>query len=648
MTYKFLAMTIATTVGPMTSQAQVDSLTSFQNQFLNQVVVTGTRTPKTLANTPVLTRVISTRDIERLDATNVKDVLLAELPGLEFSYSMNQQTSLTMQGLGGMSILFLIDGERMAGETLDNIDFQRLSMDNIERIEIVKGAATALYGSNAVGAVINIITKSSKEPWSLHLNSRVADRHNEQRHGGSFGLEKGRFNNMLNVQADGIDGYKVFDKDGDSTLVYGSKQINIKDKLTYRLSNHSQLTSRAGFYFHERNSSALSKDRARDYTAGLRYMDDLTDNNHLDVGYTFDRYDKSDYYPSTKKEFLDYKNVQNVLRGVYTHNFEKKLDLTLGGDAMHDYLMSYQFSKEEDDHDQFTADVFAQADWKIDKHWNIVGGLRGDYFSRYGWEVTPKLSAMFSYDNLRIRGNYSRGFRAPTLKEMYMNFNMANIFYIYGNKDLESERSHSFSLGGEYTFKNLNFTLTSNYNILNNEITTLWNSALDNGKGAMQYHNVDGTRTFNVEATAAGRYDCGIGFRCSYAYFLELPKGDAKRTATTRPHSLTAHLCYDKRFSKNYNFGAMISGRFLSEANYYTLNNTYDGYTPSSSVGYTMWKLTLTQRFFDVVNVTMAVDNLFNYTPSTYEFNSPYTVGRTFSIGAQLDVEKLVEKLKTK
>lgn len=133
--------------------------TIFAEDSLVEVVVTGTRTPKLLKETPIQTRVISARDIARQDATNVQDLLQQELPGVEFSYAMNQQTHLNFSGFGGQGVLFLIDGERLAGETMDDVDFSRLTMDNVERIEIVKGAASALYGSNAVGGVVNIITK---------------------------------------------------------------------------------------------------------------------------------------------------------------------------------------------------------------------------------------------------------------------------------------------------------------------------------------------------------------------------------------------------------------------------------------------------------------------------------------------------------
>ena len=218
-----------------TADTQLDFSLTEDMIHLQSTTVTGTRTPKLLGKTPVVTQIITADDIAKIDATNIKDVLLTELPGVEFTLSMNQQVSLNMQGLGGMAILFLIDGERMAGETLDNVDFQRISTDNIERIEIVKGAASALYGSNSVGAVINIITKKATEPWSLNLNTLFGSQHNEQRHGGSFGLRSGKWNSLTNVQTDGTHSYTLSGKEkGNQMSVYGTRQWNFKEKLTYQ------------------------------------------------------------------------------------------------------------------------------------------------------------------------------------------------------------------------------------------------------------------------------------------------------------------------------------------------------------------------------------------------------------------------------
>ena len=201
---------------------------------VEQVVVTATRTPKLLKDVPIVTRVISNADIKQSDATHIGDLLQSELPGIEFSYSMNQQVSLNMSGFGGNSVLFLVDGERMAGETLDNVDYSRLNMDNVERIEIVKGASS-LYGSNAIGGVVNIISKESQEPWSVNLNGRYGA-HNEQRYGGSVGFNQGRFNSMTNVQytsIDAIDLSKGTDNAdiGDYSTIYGASTLNIKERL---------------------------------------------------------------------------------------------------------------------------------------------------------------------------------------------------------------------------------------------------------------------------------------------------------------------------------------------------------------------------------------------------------------------------------
>ena len=174
---------------------------------MREVVVTATRTPKLLNDVPIQTRVISAADIAKTDASDVQDLLQQELPGVEFSYAMNQQTHMNFSGFGGQSILILVDGERLAGETMDDVDFTRLNMANVQRIEIVKGAASALYGSNAGGGVINIITKDGSgawtdNPWTLNVNARIA-RHNEQRYGGSLGLNGKHLSNTLNVNYHG-------------------------------------------------------------------------------------------------------------------------------------------------------------------------------------------------------------------------------------------------------------------------------------------------------------------------------------------------------------------------------------------------------------------------------------------------------------
>ena len=194
---------------------------------METVVVTGTRTPRLLKESPILTRVITSLDIQRVDALNIGDLLESELPGIEFSYAMDQQVTLNMQGFGGNSVLFLVDGERVAGETLDNIDYNRLNLDNVQRVEIIKGAASSLYGSNAVGGVVNLISAGASEPWQVNVNARYGA-HNEQRYGGSVGFIAGKFNSLTNAQYTSIDSYAM-PSEGDYSTFYGGYNWSVKE-----------------------------------------------------------------------------------------------------------------------------------------------------------------------------------------------------------------------------------------------------------------------------------------------------------------------------------------------------------------------------------------------------------------------------------
>ena len=612
---------------------------------LDQVVVTGTRTPKLLKDAPIVTRVISGLDIKRMDATNISDLLQTELPGIEFSYSMNQQTSLNMSGFGGNSVLFLVDGERLAGETLDNVDYSRLNMDNVQRIEIVKGAASSLYGSNAVGGVVNIISRESQEPWSVNINGRYGA-HNEQRYGGSVGFNAGRFNSMTNVQytsIDAIDLSKGTDNEevGDYSMIYGNSTLNIKERLIYTPIDNLKFTARAGYFFRERNSSESQKERYRSFTGGLKGNYNITDKDDLEVAYSFDQYDKSDYLVLNDLDVRDYSNVQHTLRALYNHTFADKHILTVGGDYMRDYLMSYQFT-DGGSYIQHTADAFAQFDWNPHKKFNLIAGLRFDYFSEAKLShLSPKLGLMYKLGNCSLRGSYAGGFRAPTLKEMYMNFYMGNIFMIYGNPDLKPESSHNFSLSAEYMKRNHNLTVTGFYNIIDNRITTAWNQAL----GGQVYTNMSRLQVAGVDANASGKYRCGISWRLSYAYTYEHIKKGEPMLSATRPHTATARIAYDKDWN-NYGLSVALTGRYLSKltTDVYTEMTSYEQTEKQTYPGYTIWKLSFAQRVWKGINITLAVDNLFNYRPDYYYSNSPSTTGTTCSVGLSLDIEQMFKK----
>ena len=613
--------------------------------MMDQVVVTATRTPKLLKDVPIVTRVISEADIKQVDATHIGDLLQSELPGIEFSYSMNQQVSLNMSGFGGNSVLFLVDGERLAGETLDNVDYSRLNMDNVGRIEIVKGAVSSLYGSNAIGGVVNIISRESREPWSVNLNGRYGA-HNEQRYGGSVGFNQGRFNSMTNVQytsIDAIDLSKGTDNAevGDYSTIFGNSSLNIKERLVVTAAEGLKFTARAGYFYRERDASESIKDRYRSFSGGLKGNWAISPSDDLELSYAFDQYDKSDYLVPTSRDVRDYSNVQHTLRTLYNHTFSGKHILTVGGDYMRDYLMSYQFT-DNGSHTQHTADAFAQFDWNPHRRFNLIAGLRFDHFSAASLShLSPMLGVMYKAENCSLRASYAGGFRAPTLKEMYMDFYMGNIFMIYGNPELKAETSHNFSLSAEYLKGQHSFTVTGFYNLVDSRITTVWNQELD----GQVYTNMSPLQVAGAEANATGRYPCGISWRVSYAYTREMIERGQPLLSSTRPHAATARLAYDKTW-KNYGLSIALSGRWLSAVtcDVYTELTSYEQTVRQTYPGYTIWKLSLAQHLWRGMDLTLAVDNLFNYRPDYYYSNSPTTIGTTGSVGLSLNLEQFFKR----
>ena len=612
---------------------------------LDQVVVTGTRTPKTLKDAPITTRVITSLDIERSDASDIQDLLVAELPGIEFSFSMDQQINVNLQGFGGSSVLFLIDGERIAGETLDNVDYNRLNLDNVERIEIVKGGASSLYGSNAVGGVINLITKESDEPWSVNLNARYGA-HNEQKYDGSAGFSsaKGKVSNLLNAQYRSIDTYDVGGI-GDFNTVYGNRSLSVKDRLVYSPLENLKFTARVGWYQRERDADVIVKDRYRDINGGLKGNWKINGNGDLEISYAYDEYNKSDFMSNTGSDVLNYSNVQHNVRAMLNWTFGKTGTLTAGGDFMNDYLLSYQFA-DGGSRSQITADGFAQFDWNVVKGFNVIGAVRYDYFSEKKISsVSPKLGLMYRIDSPKaghfaFRGSYAKGFRAPTLKEMYMSFDMASIFMIYGNPDLQSEVSHNFSLSAEYYKSNFNVTATGFFNMVRNGITTIWNEELN----SMVYANNVPTNIAGADVTFSMRLPCGFGGKVSYTCTKEYTVDGSPSMSSTRPHALTARVEYGRKW-KNYGFNLALTGRYLSgfTTNVYA-DTTFETLAEQRYPGYTLWKLLFTQDVWKGIKVNLIVDNLFNYVPDYYYSNSPVTVGTTFAAGLSLAIEEMFKK----
>ena len=622
---------------------------------LHELVVTGTRTPKLLKDAPVQTRLITASDISKADATNIQDLLQTEMPGVEFSYAMNQQTHLNFAGFGGQGILFLVDGERLAGETMDDVDFQRLTMSGVQRIEIVRGASSALYGSNAGGGVINIITKEGREPWAMNVNARVG-KHHEQRYGALLSLNKKRWNNTLDLNYSDTDNYDVSNGDNPQTrvftTVYGDKTYHVKEKISLRPWDGMKITGRAGYFYRTLTRNADTPERYRDFSGGLRATWEISEKSNLDISYSFDEYDKSDYQRLTGRDIRDYSNVQNNIRGIWNHSIGNQTILTVGTDFLHDYLFNMNIDGQSRQQDCF--DVFSQIDWNINTHWELVGALRYDYFSDgHHSQLTPKLSARYhANSHLTLRMGYGMGFRAPTLKERYYNFDMAGIWIVQGNPLLKPETSQNLNISAEWTKSHYCLTTTAYYNRVSNKLATgvPYYKSGNSKQLYLNYINLHDYSVYGAEATVQARWNGGFAARLSYAYTKEqLPKDEEGNTVNNqyipaREHTLTTRLEWDHQWTKQYGLNIALHGRFLSSVNNVEYADYYEiskGTVCIKYPAYSLWKLSTTQRIGKAFKLTLSIDNLFNYRPQYYYLNAPVTDGTNIQAGISIDIDKL-------
>lgn len=627
------------------------------------VVVTATRTPKLLKDCPVITQLITAADIKRMDATNVQDLLVQMLPGIEFSKAMSGETTLNVQGVGGNKILFLVDGNRIAGETMDNPDYARLSLDNVDHIEVVKGAASSLYGSQAMGAVINIITKQPTKRWEGKVRGLVGA-HNEQRYSGVLGYRKKGFSLLTTTQYHRRGAYEfpepkdVFEDVNDIVRMDASRSWNVNENVRWKVNEKVKLRGALGWFERIRHKENAEDRRYYDVNGNVGATFAFGNNGRLDVGYSYDDYRKATRLGALKeKDYThNYTNRQHTGRWLYSQPMGDRVHVTLGGDVMNDYLYSYQFEGES--HQQYSLDVLGQVDWDVTEQLNVLGALRYDFFSEKSrQEVTPKLSVMYKWGDWRWRGSYAKGFRTPTLKESYMKYEVEEInMDIYGNRNLRPEVSNNFQTSLDFRRSGYNATLVANYNVIKNRIST--NEIDSLGRMAQEYVNIDRMRIFSAEMNVSASYVCGWRWSLSYVFTHEFDhsgQDQGVRFAATRPHTAVARVDYAKKW-KNYGVSMGLYGRYLSSINLkkYDRNGqavmetiwTDEGESMKRQkrehyAGYQLWDLRMVHSLKGGLEVTMRVNNVLNYRPKYYKLNSPLTTGTTLMVGLGIDLDKL-------
>ena len=429
-----------------------------QSKLLSDVVVQGvdkSQAPDNLIKaerSAMPVQVITRRMIELMGSRRLDEVL-KEQTGIAIVNNVgggSRSVGVQMQGFGSDYVMILIDGQPMLGRNSGSFDLSRISVANIERIEIIKGASSCLYGSEALGGAINIITRHGAiRPQALaaitygSLNITDATLEGET----PFYHQRGSVSLSANYYH--TDGFNTNPYLTSGTTAPPYDNYSLQGRARYQLSKNSTIGASARYGLRR---SLMRKDWGED-----KVSDDYQNEQDLNFSTTFDHRFSNGLRTMGRYYFTRYTTDENVrwtgntsnttqnIFGQNLHRLEQQLskkwrenlDMTGG------FGLTYEEINETTavgKRDQYAGFVYAQGDWNINKRMNAVGGLRYDHTRYYGGKINPSLGLQYQLlPSLRLKAGVGTGFKAPDFRMRYQVFyNPAANYLVIGNDLLQS------------------------------------------------------------------------------------------------------------------------------------------------------------------------------------------------------------------
>jgi outer membrane receptor for ferrienterochelin and colicins len=553
------------------------------------LVVTATGTQKRLKDTPVLTEVISGEEIEHSSAVTLTDAL--DDYGLVFRETTNGH-SIQIQGLEKNRVLVLVDGKRVIGRFSQMLNGDTLPLANVERVEIVRGPQSALYGSDALGGVINIITKKpgGQVSWSASIKNHFLlgygesgdegsarpaqdlDPFREQNLNALVTFPVGKLGNSLDIEASRGNFY--FDQDKAVSLlpefhrgrVGLSSRVDFADNAELRFGGSGMVLRDDRQTSADGNLNRTAYLRADGYTAFSitpfsRFLLTMTMGNNY---YQRNR----DEYKGASGAWITGEKFENEnlaffdASGVY--DGFKNWILTTGMEASFNSMEKYNLKEDFVFRDQEA--LFFQAEYFKQNRYSFTGGLRLERDSRFGFAAAPKLSAMYNIGaNFRTFAGAGLGYRAPDFSDLYMVEESMRTSHVYGNEDLLPEYCLSFNLGFEYSQKR-GFVRANVYH------SELWNEIdnvlirTDKTVSIYQRENKDRTMRRGVDAEARLNLPAYLFVSAAYSWLFAWDREADAELYPQPAHTVKSKIGLDAK-TGNAGINAWMGSRYFSRLN---------------------------------------------------------------------------------
>lgn len=740
-----LTACVVSAVGHMAFAAEADNYDEYSGA---DYVVTATKTQLEKKEVPVAVEVVTAQKIKDLGAYSVQDALrLASNVDVQDNGMTGNQVML--RGNDTMHTLILIDGKRMAAENTQSsqnaYELKRINIADVERIEVIRGNGSALYGSDAMGGVINIITKKATTPsMSIAMHTGSKDEAT------SFSYASGRQGKVVVKIGGGIEKVRKIDSgvyksystsgkqkdaigkynDASTTNMYGTRRF-LNTGINYAFDDNHDLDFTMNFMREQLKSDSWNSYGA-DYTncqmttlggfindmmhvdlksmpseaanawlarmsgmlGGTYTVDDLDmsmpnpmtiqhypmrslhfyDNNRSDFSLGFNGKDgKHDYNvrayfselrkentshyinlnTNTKKDVdFDQNNYkQLVIEGKDSYKMDDNNTLTWGAEYKKDtmdgthlrdsgsnlkYLTINGITKPSSEVSSETVALYLQDELRVGNKLLLIPAVRVDHHDSFGTHTSPKIGATYSMsDNARIKANYGKGYRAPTLYELYSKMEKSGMapmtVHVLGNPDLNPETSTNFDFGFETELGKLNSKITYFHNDIKNMIDgddytgpeTITNPGIWS-----KYVNYGKVKISGLETEFGYNFDEHWSLRTVYNYLDAKDQQTGNRLAYRARHNGLVQLTWTD--AKENPLTVNLYNRYYFDYHQSNSANYQHDYSFSTT------GLTVSKQINKNYRVYAGVDNIFNKS-FLYDTYHTYSIdGRTWRVGAEM------------